>query len=144
MAIPATEVLHAFDEATMAKRPSYKVADLTLAEFGRNEIRLAEQEMPGLMSVRREHAGQKPLSGAKVMGSLHMTVQTAVLIETLADLGAMKYQMREMNIGNTAALPPTPMPMAQPRAQVVDPNTNLTRTEQALLSPEEQVIASRT
>jgi hypothetical protein len=52
--------------------------------------------------------------------------------------------MREMNIGNTAALPPTPMPMAQPRAQVVDPNTNLTRTEQALLSPEEQVIASRT
>ena len=88
MAIPATEVLHAFDEATMAKRPSYKVADLTLAEFGRNEIRLAEQEMPGLMSVRREHAGQKPLAGAKVMGSLHMTVQTAVLIETLADLGA--------------------------------------------------------
>ena len=88
MAIPATEVLHAFDEATMAKRPPYKVADLTLAEFGRNEIRLAEQEMPGLMSVRREHAGQKPLSGAKVMGSLHMTVQTAVLIETLADLGA--------------------------------------------------------
>ena len=88
MAIPATEVLHAFDEATMAKRPAYKVADLTLAEFGRNEIRLAEQEMPGLMSVRREHAGQKPLSGAKVMGSLHMTVQTAVLIETLADLGA--------------------------------------------------------
>ncbi|MFL2434773.1 MAG: adenosylhomocysteinase [Vicinamibacterales bacterium] len=72
----------------MAKRPAYKVADLTLAEFGRNEIRLAEQEMPGLMSVRHEHAGQKPLSGAKVMGSLHMTVQTAVLIETLADLGA--------------------------------------------------------
>ena len=88
MAIPATEVLHAFDEATMAKRPPYKVAALTLAEFGRNEIRLAEQEMPGLQSVRREQAGQKPLSGAKVMGSLHMTVQTAVLIETLADLGA--------------------------------------------------------
>ncbi|MBD1133640.1 hypothetical protein IDH23_03340, partial [Pelagibacterales bacterium SAG-MED44] len=52
--------------------------------------------------------------------------------------------MRELNIGNTTALPPTPMPMAQPRAQVVDPNTNLTQTEQALLSPEEQVIASRT
>ena len=52
--------------------------------------------------------------------------------------------IREMNIGNTAALPPTPMPMAQPRARVVDPNTNLTQTEQALLSPEEQVIASRT
>jgi adenosylhomocysteinase len=69
-------------------RPPYKVADLSLAEFGRKEIRLAEQEMPGLMSIREEFAGSKPLSGARVMGSLHMTVQTAVLIETLVDLGA--------------------------------------------------------
>jgi adenosylhomocysteinase len=69
-------------------RPPFKVADLSLAEFGRKEIRLAEQEMPGLMSIRAEFAGSKPLSGARVMGSLHMTVQTAVLIETLVDLGA--------------------------------------------------------
>ncbi|NIW37922.1 MAG: adenosylhomocysteinase, partial [Gemmatimonadetes bacterium] len=57
-------------------------------EFGRKEIRLAEQEMPGLMAVREKYKARKPLAGAKVMGSLHMTVQTAVLIETLADLGA--------------------------------------------------------
>jgi adenosylhomocysteinase len=69
-------------------RPPYKVADLSLAEFGRKEIRLAEQEMPGLMSIRDEFSGSKPLSGARVMGSLHMTVQTAVLIETLVELGA--------------------------------------------------------
>jgi len=69
-------------------RPPFKVKDLSLAEFGRKEIRLAEQEMPGLMSIRAEYAGKKPLSGARIMGSLHMTVQTAVLIETLVDLGA--------------------------------------------------------
>src|SRR4051812_13766588 len=69
-------------------RPAFKVKDLSLAEWGRKEIRLAEQEMPGLMAVREEYHGKKPLKGAKVMGSLHMTVQTAVLIETLTDLGA--------------------------------------------------------
>jgi adenosylhomocysteinase len=69
-------------------RPPFRVADLSLAEFGRKEIRLAEQEMPGLMSIRAEFAGSRPLSGARVMGSLHMTVQTAVLIETLVELGA--------------------------------------------------------
>ena len=88
MAIPATDTLHAFDEATNVGRPPYKVSDLGLAEFGRNEVRLAEQEMPGLMALRRENAGRLPLTGAKVMGSLHMTVQTAVLIETLVELGA--------------------------------------------------------
>ncbi|MGI5164967.1 adenosylhomocysteinase [Spirillospora sp. CA-253888] len=66
----------------------YKVADLALADFGRREIRLAEHEMPGLMSVRKEYADAKPLRGAKIMGSLHMTIQTAVLIETLVELGA--------------------------------------------------------
>src|ERR1700749_75401 len=66
----------------------FKVADLSLAEFGRNEIRLAEHEMPGLMSTRREYGDAKPLAGAKIMGSLHMTIQTAVLIETLVALGA--------------------------------------------------------
>ena len=79
---------HPFRLAEQAGRPAYKVADLNLADFGRKEIRLAEHEMPGLMSVRKKYAGQKPLAGKKVMGSLHMTVQTAVLIETLADLGA--------------------------------------------------------
>ena len=66
----------------------FKVADLSLAEFGRKEIRLAEHEMPGLMAVRKEYADTKPLRGAKITGSLHMTVQTAVLIETLVALGA--------------------------------------------------------
>ncbi len=68
--------------------PDFKVADLSLAEFGRNEIRLAEHEMPGLMAMRAQHGESKPLSGARITGSLHMTVQTAVLIETLVELGA--------------------------------------------------------
>src|SRR5438874_12798071 len=66
----------------------YKVADLSLAEWGRKEIMLAEQEMPGLMAVRAEFAKQQPLRGLKVVGSLHMTIQTAVLIETVTALGA--------------------------------------------------------
>jgi adenosylhomocysteinase len=66
----------------------FKVADLSLAPFGRKEIQLAEHEMPGLMSIRREFADSKPLRGARIAGSLHMTVQTAVLIETLVELGA--------------------------------------------------------
>ena len=66
----------------------FKVADLSLAEFGRNEIRLAEHEMPGLMAIRAEYADSQPLAGARVTGSLHMTIQTAVLIETLTALGA--------------------------------------------------------
>jgi len=80
--------VHPFVAAKEAGRDPYKVADLSLADFGRKEIRLAEQEMPGLMSIRRKHSDARPLAGARVMGSLHMTVQTAVLIETLADLGA--------------------------------------------------------
>src|SRR5437867_3239586 len=66
----------------------YKVADINLAEWGRKEIMLAEQEMPGLMAVREEYAKQQPLKGLKIVGSLHMTIQTAVLIETLVELGA--------------------------------------------------------
>ena len=66
----------------------YKVADLSLADWGRKEISIAEHEMPGLMSIRRKYAAQKPLAGVRVTGSLHMTIQTAVLIETLVDLGA--------------------------------------------------------
>ncbi|MBI1356859.1 MAG: adenosylhomocysteinase [Acidobacteria bacterium] len=78
------------DEATTAaaaKLP-FKVADLSLADFGRKELRLAEQEMPGLMALRERYSASKPLAGAKIMGSLHMTIQTGVLIETLVALGA--------------------------------------------------------
>jgi adenosylhomocysteinase len=73
---------------TVSTTLDFKVADLSLADFGRKEIRLAEHEMPGLMAIRAEHAPKKPLQGAKITGSLHMTIQTAVLIETLVDLGA--------------------------------------------------------
>ena len=66
----------------------YKVADMSLAEWGRKEISIAEFEMPGLMSIRKKYAPSKPLKGVRVTGSLHMTIQTAVLIETLVDLGA--------------------------------------------------------
>jgi adenosylhomocysteinase len=84
----AVKEQHAFDAAKDAGRDPYKVADLNLAEWGRKELRLAEHEMPGLMAVRARYAGTRPLAGARVMGSLHMTIQTAVLIETLAELGA--------------------------------------------------------
>src|SRR5205814_6673151 len=70
------------------KAGDYKVKDISLAEWGRKEIAIAEQEMPGLMSVRKKYAAAKPLQGVRVTGSLHMTIQTAVLIETLAELGA--------------------------------------------------------
>ena len=83
-----TAVAGAARPATDIERPPFKVADLSLAEWGRNEIRLAEHEMPGLMAIRRELRGSRPLAGARIMGSLHMTVQTAVLIETLVELGA--------------------------------------------------------
>src|SRR5690349_5464068 len=66
----------------------FAIADLELADFGRKELRLAEHEMPGLMALRREYADTQPLRGARIAGSLHMTVQTAVLIETLTALGA--------------------------------------------------------
>jgi len=71
-----------------ATKTEYKVADIGLADWGRKEINIAEHEMPGLMSIRRKYAAEKPLAGVRVTGSLHMTIQTAVLIETLADLGA--------------------------------------------------------
>ena len=74
--------------ATTATAQDFKVKDLALADFGRKEIELAQVEMPGLMALRLEYAGKKPLAGAHISGSLHMTIQTAVLIETLVDLGA--------------------------------------------------------
>ena len=84
----ATLTEHAYELARKAGRLPYKVADLGLAEWGRKEMRLAEQEMPGLMALRERYAGKTPLAGARIMGSLHMTIQTAVLIETLDLLGA--------------------------------------------------------
>ena len=69
---------HGVSPLSALDRPAFAVRDLALAEWGRKEIRLAEQEMPGLMALRAEYAGKSPLTGAKIMGSLHMTVQTAV------------------------------------------------------------------
>jgi adenosylhomocysteinase len=88
MSVEAKTATHAFEAARKAGRLPYKIRDISLAALGRKEISLAEHEMPGLISVRKKYAGDKPLAGAKVMGSLHMTVQTAVLIETLVELGA--------------------------------------------------------
>ena len=86
--MPTATAPSRFADATAAGRVPFKVKDLALADFGRKEIRLAEYEMPGLMALRAEYGASKPLTGAKIMGSLHMTVQTAVLIETLVHLGA--------------------------------------------------------
>ncbi len=88
MTVATAETTHPFVAAREVGREPFKVADLTLAEFGRKEIRLAEHEMPGLMAVREKYNAEQPLAGTKIMGSLHMTIQTAVLIETLVDLGA--------------------------------------------------------
>jgi len=73
---------------TQTESLKYKIKDISLAEYGRKEIEMAEKEMPGLMSVREKYATEKPLKGARITGSLHMTIQTAVLIETLVELGA--------------------------------------------------------
>jgi adenosylhomocysteinase len=86
--------------STITKKPAYKVKDMALAEWGRKEIGLAENEMPGLMALRKKHATQKPLAGARIAGCLHMTIQTAVLIETLKKLGA-EVQWSSCNIFST-------------------------------------------
>src|SRR5512138_831353 len=88
MATAVSGSVHAYEQAKQAGRVPYKVADLNLAEFGRKELRLAEGEMPGLMAIRKRYEGKKPLAGARIMGSLHMTIQTGVRIETLSLLGA--------------------------------------------------------
>src|SRR5947207_7395651 len=69
-------------------KQDHKIADISLADFGRKEISIAEKEMPGLMAIREKYAPAQPLAGIRITGSLHMTIQTAVLIETLIDLGA--------------------------------------------------------
>ena len=80
--------LEEYHVSTVANRLPYKVADLSLAEWGRKEIMLAENEMPGLMALRKKYGKSKPLAGSRIAGCLHMTIQTAVLIETLLELGA--------------------------------------------------------
>ncbi|MCK4630458.1 MAG: adenosylhomocysteinase, partial [Bacteroidales bacterium] len=75
-------------ENTMVENMNYKVKDISLADWGRKEVEIAEKEMPGLMAIRKKSAATKPLKGARITGSLHMTIQTAVLIETLVELGA--------------------------------------------------------
>src|SRR3989339_1563372 len=72
----------------MPQEQNYKIKDISLAQYGRNEIIIAEKEMPGLMALRKKFGKKKPLRGARILGSLHMTIQTAVLIETLVELGA--------------------------------------------------------
>ncbi len=89
-----------FDQKMLAKKPPYKVADISLADWGRKEIQLAENEMPGLMALREKYGPKKPLAGARIAGSLHMTIETAVLIETLVELGA-KVQWSSCNIFST-------------------------------------------
>uniref|UniRef100_A0A1W7RB48 Adenosylhomocysteinase n=1 Tax=Hadrurus spadix TaxID=141984 RepID=A0A1W7RB48_9SCOR len=84
----------------MSQKPPYKVADISLADFGRKEIIMAENEMPGLMSIRKKYGPQKPLKGARIAGCLHMTIQTAVLMETLVELGA-EIQWSSCNIFST-------------------------------------------
>ena len=105
----------------------YKVADMSLAEWGRKEIEISEHEMPGLMAVRRKYGPEKPLKGVRVMGSLHMTIQTAVLIETLVELGAdvrlppqasRSSRGRARRCPNTGGAPPWPFrfPAAKARS----------------------------
>src|ERR1700688_992022 len=116
----------------------FKVADLSLAEFGRKEITLAEHEMPGLMAIRREFAEAQPLRGARITGSLHMTIQTAVLIETLTELGA-EVRWCSCNIFSTqdhaaAAIAVTGVPVFAWKGETLDEYWWC--TEQALRFPD--------
>ena len=108
------------------------IADLRLADWGRKEIQIAEVEMPGLMAIRREYAASQPLKGARISGSLHMTIQTAVLIETLLALGA-EVRWASCNIFSTqdhaaAAIAAGGTPVFSPRRANPSTNTGNTRT----------------
>ena len=111
-------------QPAVALENDYQVADMSLAEWGRREIAIAETEMPGLMAVRKEYAGKKPLQGARIMGSLHMTIQTAVLIEALVDLGA-EVRWVSCNIFSTqdhaaAAIAATGVPVFAHKGETLD------------------------
>src|SRR4028118_1957141 len=114
-------------ETAVQLQHDHKVADISLADYGRKEIGIAEHEMPGLMSVRAEYADAQPLKGARITGSLHMTIQTAVLIETLTALGA-EVRWCSCNIFSTqdhapaaAAVGPPRPPARPPRASALAP-----------------------
>jgi adenosylhomocysteinase len=127
--------------AVLDSSNDYKVADITLAEWGRKEIGIAEVEMPGLMALREEFGAQKPLKGARITGSLHMTIQTAVLIETLVDLGA-EVRWASCNIFSTqdqaaAAIAATGVPVFAWKGETIDEYWWC--TEQALAWPNGQM-----
>ena len=120
-----------------ATAQDYKVKDLSLADFGRKEITIAEHEMPGLMAVREKYSKEKLLSGARIMGSLHMTIQTAVLIETLVAMGA-EVRWASCNIFSTqdqaaAAIAKTGVPVFAWKGETLDEYWWC--TEQALTFP---------
>ena len=124
--------------AVLNTSSDYKVADINLADWGRKEIEIAESEMPGLMALREEFAGEKPLQGARITGSLHMTIQTAVLIETLVDLGA-EVRWASCNIFSTqdhaaAAIAARGIPVFAWKGETIDEYWWC--TEQALTWPE--------
>lgn len=124
--------------AVLNTSSDYKVADISLADWGRKEIEIAESEMPGLMALRDEFAAQKPLQGARITGSLHMTIQTAVLIETLVDLGA-EVRWASCNIFSTqdhaaAAIAARGIPVFAWKGETIDEYWWC--TEQALTWPE--------
>ena len=99
---------------TFSTEGDYKIRDITLADWGRKELDIAEHEMPGLMSIRRKYQAELPLKGVRVTGSLHMTIQTAVLIETLKDIGA-DVRWASCNIFSTRTTRPPPSPPPAPR-----------------------------
>ena len=127
--------------AVLNSTDDYKVADISLADWGRKEISIAEIEMPGLMALREEFGTQKPLKGARITGSLHMTIQTAVLIETLVDLGA-EVRWASCNIYSTqdqaaAAIAATGVPVFAWKGETIEEYWWC--TEQALAWPDGQV-----
>src|SRR3546814_12448547 len=95
---------------TFSQDGDYKIADISLADWGRKEIDIAEHETPGLLSIRRTYAADAPLQDVRVTGSLHMTIQTAVLIETLTDIGA-ELRWASCNPFSTQAHPPAAIPL---------------------------------
>jgi hypothetical protein len=103
------------ESTTMSEFTDYKVADISLADFGRKEIAIAETEMPGLMALREKYGPSKPLKGARITGSLHMTIQTAVLIETLVELGA-EVRWAPATSSRPRITPPPPSPPAASRS----------------------------
>ncbi len=127
--------------AVLDSSTNYKVADISLADWGRKEISIAEIEMPGLMALREEFGAQKPLKGARITGSLHMTIQTAVLIETLVDLGA-DVRWASCNIYSTqdqaaAAIAATGVPVYAWKGETIEEYWWC--TEQALNWPDGQM-----